>query len=81
MSYCWPWVGPSCALDHSSLFSSDTQETQLNIKLVDLLLIPINSRATSFIDVKGSSWTVQGSGTSSYDITLSTAWTEIVPNE
>ena len=60
-----PRIGRSCALDQSSLFSSDTQETQLDIKLVGLLLIPTNSQTTPSSDVEVSSWTVQESGTSS----------------
>lgn len=75
LSYYWPWIGPSCDLDQSFLFSSDTQD----IKLVGLLLIPINSRTTSFTDVEGSSWTVQGCGPSSLWCVYS--MTEIVSNE
>lgn len=80
LSYCWAWIGPSSALDQSSIFGSDTQETQLDIKLVGLPLVSIHTRATFFIDVEGSSWTVQESGTSSlwynsvYNMDWNSAW-------
>lgn len=65
LSYCWAWIVPASDLDQGSLFGSDTQGTQLDMKLVGSPLVPNHNRATSFIVVEGSSWTVEESGTSS----------------